>query len=387
MKRAKLVVLPLVIIAAGAISAVALIYSREKPETRVPEASVPVVRVLRVRLEDRQLTVSSQGTVSPRTESVLIPEVSGLVVEVAPSFVSGGFFEAGDVLLRIDSGDYRQGAAQARAVVAQAELRLAREQAEADVARREWQQLDGGEAPPLTSRELQVADASAALDAARAALDKAERDVERTSIRAPYAGRLRDKQVDVGQFVSRGTPLATIYSVDHAEIRLPLPDYELAFLDLPQNYRGEAGRSGPEVMLHAGFAGKIHEWRGRIVRTAGEIDPRSRMVHAIASVRDPYARGDDPERPPLAAGMYVEAEILGRKVRDVAVIPRSALRDDGRVLVVDDDSRLRFREVEILRRSGDEIVVGSGLAEGERICLTPLHAVTDGMRVQAAEGA
>ena len=140
------------------------------------------------------------------------------------------------------------------------------------------------------------------------------------------------------------------------------------------------------MTLRASFAGYPFEWQGRIVRTEGEIDAKSRMVHVVAEVADPYGRGDDPDRPPLAAGLYVEAEIVGRTVENVAVLPRSAIRDGDVVLVVDDDDRLRLRRVEVLRRSADRAIVRGGLANGERICLSPLVAVTDGMRVRTAEG-
>ncbi len=199
---------------------------------------------------------------------------------------------------------------------------------------------------------------------------------------------MRDKQVDLGQFVNRGAPLATIYAVDYAEIRLPLPDGELAFVDLPFGYRGDRdGAAGPEVVLRADFAGRVHEWKGRIVRTEGEIDPKSRMVHAVARVQDPYGRGEDPERPPLAAGMFVQAEITGRAVEAAAVLPRAALRDDDRVIVIDAEDRLRFRDVEILRATQNEVVITSGLEDGDRVCLSMLAAVTDGMQVRIADGA
>ena len=379
-------VLPILVLAVGAIGAFAMYMSRSEPETTIPEVPVPLVRVQEIELRELQLSVESQGTVSPRTESVLVPEIAGRVIWVAPSFASGGFFEADEPLLRIDPHDYRQAVVRARAEVARAELRLAQEKAEAEVARREWKELGVGEATPLTLHEPQLAEAEATLEASRAALRQAERNLDRTEIRAPYAGRVRTKQVDVGQHVTPGTPLAMVYAVDFAEIRLPLPDGEMAFLDLPLDYRGETGRrSGPEVILRAEFAGRTHEWEGRIVRTEGEIDPRSRMVHAVARVGNPYARGDDPDRPPLAAGMFVDAEILGRVVDGVAVVPRASLRQDGRVLVVDEGDRLRLREVEVLRRTPETVIVSAGLAAGERLCITPLAAVTDGMRVRTSE--
>jgi RND family efflux transporter MFP subunit len=291
-------------------------------------------------------------------------------------------------LLRIDPHDYRQALVQARSAVAQAQLRLAMEQAEADVALREWKDLgEGGDPPPLTARVPQLAEAEAALASARAAVTTAERNLARTEIRSPFAGRVRAKQVDVGQYVAPGSPLGTIYSVDFAEIRLPLPDEDLAFIDLPLIYRGEvATGDGPRVTLLASFAGETFEWEGRLVRTEGEIDPRSRMVHAVARVKDPYARGRDRDRPPLAVGLFVDAEIHGRTVESVAVIPRSAVRDDGRVLVLDEEDRLRFREVDVLRTTKSEAVVRSGLATGERVCISALAAVTDGMRVRVVDG-
>ena len=329
--------------------------------------------------------MESQGTVSPRTESVLVPEVSGRITSVSRSFANGGFFEQDDILLSVDPHDYREAVVRAEAVVAQSRLRLAETQAEAEIALKEWEDLGRGQATPLTLRRPQLAEATAAQAAAQAALQRAERNLARTEIRAPYAGRVRHKQVDVGQYVTPGTPLATIYAVDFAEIRLPLPADELAYVDLPLDYRGESGDlTGPRVTLTAAFAGRTHEWEGHIVRTEGEIDPRSRMVHAVVQVRDPYARGEDPDRPPLAAGLFVDAAIRGRVVKSVAVVPRSALRADGRLLVVDDENRLHLREVEILRRTHDEVIVASGLRQGERVCLTPLVAVTDGMKVRTA---
>lgn len=380
------VVLPVVVVLVGALGAGAMFLARKEPETLMPEAAVPLVRVVPVVLQDLQLSVWSQGTVNPRTESILVPEVAGRVTEVAPSFEAGGFFEEGEILLRIDPHDYRQALVQARASVAQAELRLEQEKAEAEVAREEWDDLGRGAVSPLTLREPQVAQAEAALAAAQAASDRAHRDLDRTEIRAPYAGRVRQKNVDRGQYVTPGTTLGTIYAVDFAEVRLPLPDAQLAFVDLPLVYRDDrATQPGPEVILRADFAGNVYEWRGRIVRTEGEIDPRSRMVHAVARVKDPYARGDDPGRPPLAAGLYVEAEIIGRRVDGVAVVPRPALRDGNRVLIVDEDNRLRFRKVEVLRMDDRQALIRSGLAAGERLCVSNLTAVTDGMRVRFTE--
>ena len=182
-----------------------------------------------------------------------------------------------------------------------------------------------------------------------------------------------------------GAPVARIYAVDAAEVRLPLPNEDLAYLDLPLNYRGESGRiRGPAVTLRAEFAGRIHEWQGRIVRTEGEIDPQTRMVHVVAEVQNPYGRGPDPTRPPLAAGMFVEAEIVGRTVEHVAIVPRAALRGPSQVLVVDVNSRLRFRDVEVLRATTNELFILGGLETGDRVNVSPVEAVSEGMEVRTS---
>lgn len=386
MKRALMIGLPVVVIVLGVLGALAMYQVRPVAETVVPDVHVPVVRVQEIHLQDVRLTVKSQGTVSPRTESTLVSEVSGRVIEVSPSFVSGGFFETGDLLLRIEPDDYQQAVVQARAVVARTELRLAQENAAQEVAIHEWRELREGVPNPLARHDPQVADAQAALQAATAALDQARRDVGRTEIRAPYAGRVRSKDADVGQFVMPGVALGTVYAIDWAEIRLPLPDADLAFLDLPLMYRGEADDMlGPRVVLRAEFAGDTHQWEGRVVRTEGEIDLRSRMVHVVARVPDPYGRGGRPGRPPLAAGLFVDAEILGIEVRSVAIVPRAALRGEDRVLLVDGDDRLRFRTVHVLRRTDRDMVIDAGLEDSDRLCLTPLVAVTDGMQVRTQE--
>ena len=201
---------------------------------------------------------------------------------------------------------------------------------------------------------------------------------------------MRQKSVDIGQFVNRGAPIASIYSVDYAEVRLPIPDNEVGFIDLPFTYRGETkSRPGPKVRLRARFGGQDYTWTGRIVRTEAEIDPQSRMIHAIAQVEKPYdlSTQGGRRRPPLAVGMYVEAEIEGRWTAGVVTIPRAILRGDDQVLVVEEGDRLRFRTVEILRAEGDQVLIRSGLEAGDRVCISPLETAVDGMTVRVMDGA
>jgi RND family efflux transporter MFP subunit len=389
-------VLPLLVLLVGIVSAVVLVRTRPAAEMRAREIPAPLVRVHVVRLQDVQLTVHSQGAAAPRTRTALVSQVPGRIVAVAPSFESGGFFEAGEVLLTIDPTDFELAVVRAGAAVAQADVRLATERAEAAVARREWEELGEGEAKPLVTRQPQVLEAEAALEAARAALRQAEVDLERTKIRVPYPGRVSTKSADVGQYVMRGMALGEVYAIDYAEVRLPVSDEELAFLDTtppaPVQATSDAsvadpapsGSVAPEVVLRARFAGATREWSGRVVRTEGEIDPRTRMLHVVARIPDPYGRRQARDAP-LAAGLFVQAEINGQFVRGVAVLPRGALRARDQVLLVDDDDRLRFRSVEVLRSQHEDVIVRSGLHDGDRVLLSPLEAVTDGMRVRTVE--
>ena len=376
------IVLPLAVLAVAGLAALIMIRSRPEVETQPMRIEPPGVRVQAVVLDDVRLSVMSEGTVRPRTESQLVPEISGRVMSIAPSFAEGGFFEAGDVLVTIDPFDYQQAVISARSQLAQARLRLAEEEAEAEVAQREWAELGQGSPRELTLRKPQLENAHAAVAAAEANVERAKRDLERAEITAPYAGRVRRKNVDVGQFVTIGNVVATIYAVDVAEIRLPLPDEQLAYLNLPLAYRGTQNRPGPRVTFRTTFAGKTYAWRGRIVRTESEIDPISRMVHAVAEVQDPYAAGPDPDRPPLAVGMYVQAEIEGREFDQIAVMPRVALRGRNQVMVIADDNRVRFRDVEILRSTTESVYIEGGLAEGELVAVSTIDSPTDGMFVQ-----
>jgi hypothetical protein len=210
---------------------------------------------------------------------------------------------------------------------------------------------------------------------------------------------VRSEAVDIGQFVSRGVPIAKLYATDYAEVRLPLPDRELRYLDIPFDLSGETVYSdgdpieasvGPAVQLRAEFAGEDRTWVGHIVRTEGEIDAKSRMVHLVARVEDPYGQNGTRGSAPLAVGLFVEAEIQGRWAKGVFVLPRMALRTDSGedlVYVVDAGDRLRFKAVEVLRAERNDVIIGSGLERGDRVCVSPMAAAVNGMAVRTIRAA
>lgn len=359
--------------------------ARGRPLPAQPHTTptIPVVRVVAATPGTHRMVVRTQGTVEPRTASDLVAEVAGRVTRVSPALAAGGFFEAGDALLEIDRADYENAVRRSLAARERAESEL--ELRSAELARTiALEERDVASASALDERRYAERTARAALEEARAELDRAQRDLSRTHVRAPFAGRVRRKNVDVGQFVARGAPLAQLYAVDIAEVRLPVRDEDLAYLDLSLRYRGEDKTQPlPGVILRGRFGGDTHTWHGRIVRSEGEIDTRSRMLHLVARVEDPYGRRD--ARPPLAVGMFVEAEIEGRVLTDVLDLPRSALRADDRILVVDAEDRIRMRAVGVLRHDGERVIARARLAAGERLCVSRLENATDGMLVRPLE--
>ena len=385
MKRNPKLLYPLGVLLAGVLVAVVLVAARPSPQVQTPRVPPPLVRAQVIHRQDVQLRVRSQGTVAARTESGLLSQVAGQIVSVSPAFASGGFFKAGDVLVAVDPRDYELAVARARAQVAQAQVRQAREDEESRLAGEEWDRVGQGEPSALVLRKPQLQEARAGLEAAKAALEQAELSLERTCVKAPYDGRVLSRNVDVGQFVSPGVPLGRIYAVDYAEVRLSIPHDELAYLDFSLRFRDEIElRYQPEVLLSGDFAGGHHTWPGRIVRVEGQIDPLTRMINLVARVPGPYDRSPNSDRPPLVVGLFVEAEILGQIARQVAVLPRSALRGSDRVLVIDGEDRLHFREVGLLRAETNSVLIQHGLEEGERVCLSPLDAVVEGMKVRVA---
>ena len=384
-RRMLQILLPLAVLIAGALGAKSLIDRYEAPVAAAPIVEPPFVRAITAEAENIRLSVTAEGTVRPRVESELVPEVAGRVIWVSPSLAIGGFFEEGDEMLKIDPREYELAVTRSRAAVAQADLQVATEEQEAAVARKEWEDLGEGEPTALVLRKPQLAEANAALASAQAALEQAQFDLERTVVKAPFAGRVRSKQVDIGQYVQRGQSVAALYSTDVAEIKLPIPDRELEFLNLPLAYRdAEARAAGPSVAISADFAGNTYKWQGRIVRTEGEIDPETRMVQALAQVENPYAQATNSSRPPLAVGMFVQAEIAGRSIRAIP-LPRTALRGENVAWVINDRDEIEFRELDILRLEHDRVLVRGGIEPGDRVCVSALEAAVQGMKVRVLE--
>ena len=371
MKRIVKFILPLAITLVAIGIGLYLIKNAPEAKRRPPKVEAPVVEVIHVATEDYRVQLKSRGTVTPRTESTLIPEVAGRIISISSNFRDGGFFEKGDELLQIDQGDYELAVTTAKADEARMFLALKEEEARSLQAKRDWERLGiSGEAGELVLRAPQLASANAALESARARLKQAKVNLERTRIRAPYAGRIVQKNVDVGQYVSPGTALARIFAIDYLEVRLPLTDHQLAFVDLPETYRGGKVKGrGPDLLLTSDMGGRIFSWKARLVRTESGIDVASRQLFVIAQMADPY-KDDDSGRPQLKIGQFVQARIEGHLLKDVFVIPRDLISGDNTVLILGPESRIKRYKVEVIWRDRESVVVKSGLSSGDRVITT-----------------
>lgn len=393
------VLLPIVLIAGGVFGAWYLNHNKPKPTVVTPVNEGPLVRLVRVRSEPVRLDVVARGTVEPLRTVELAAEVSGRIVATSPAMRAGGTFTPNDVLAQLDPTDFRLAITSQQAAVARAELNLAREEAEAEAALRAWQKLEGDRpADALVRREPQLEDARLALAAAKAQLERAQVDLERTKVMLPFAGRVRSVAADVGQTVQRGQRLATVIDTSATEVRLPIALDDLAFVDLPLD---AATDQGAEVELHAEFAGRPCVWHGHVVRTEGEIDRQTRQLTVVARVD-----GDgDGDQPPLLVGMFVEARISGRTFDDVVVVPRAALDGSDRIWVAEArcsgvrramvlgstvwvptfGALLRERRVTVLRAERDRVLLSGGLASGDLVSISNLDAPVDGMTVRVGD--
>jgi RND family efflux transporter MFP subunit len=376
--------LGLVIVSILLVSIMAGIAKSKRPERREDGAQAMLVETIVAELRSLNFTVRSQGAVKPRTETTLVSEVSGKIVSVSPDFVAGGFFRKGEVLLQIDPSDYRTALKRAEASLASRQARLADEQARSEQALKDWRNLGRqGEPSDLVLRKPQLQDAIANVSAAEADVQKARRDLQRTSITVPYDGLLKEKLVDIGQYVTPGTRLGVSFAIDTAEIRLPLSAADLAYLDLPSATEA-ANADFPAAMLHSEEGGESRSWTAQIIRTEGVVDEASRVLYAVAQVVDPYGVLGQSEQDELKVGTFVRADIEGKAANDVVVLPRYVLQNDNTVLVANEQRELEIRPVKVLRAEPRLVYISGGLRGGEHIVTTTLDAPIPGLKLSIA---
>lgn len=389
-----IVTLLILVIAIGIVS---MLFG-SKPESKRwgsnREAPSVVVDIADIEVSDFQVWLDSYGTAQPLTQTALVSDVSGRVIKVSPNIRAGMSFEKGEVLVEIDDRDLMVEINVAKSNAAEAELRYLQEVAESELAAQDWNKRPLSDtARTLALREPQVAAAKAALDAAKARLSKAELDLQRTKIRAPFDGKVLSQAIDVGQVVTPSQSIANIYSTEAIEIRLPVKVGDLAYFNVDDNADNQVPA---RVSLIGELGNRTYEWTGTIVRSEGAFDPATRMLYLVAQVDQPFVNND--QRPAMRVGQFLQARIEGDLLKDVIVIPRRAVSQDYQVSVAD-EGMLRKRQITPLWTDANSVVISSssggqydeqlkletlnaGLQLTDKLILTPTANIPSGTRVK-----
>ncbi|TDR17492.1 efflux RND transporter periplasmic adaptor subunit [Marinicella litoralis] len=381
MKKFIKIVAPISVLIISVFIVQALAASKPVPEKKEPTQRLISLYVDEVKSEEITPGIKSQGEVRPKTEINLTSRVTGHVVSISDSFAEGAEFNSETTLIKIDDTDYKVAVIRAEAKVASAEVGLERELANAKMKKDTWLQKRGDVTPSAFAlNKPQVLEAEANLRAAKADLKEAKLNVTRTEIKVPFNGRVVSKLVGLGQYITAGTQLGKVFSVDSVEVRLPLTDLQLTELDLPMGYMAEPGK-GPVVNFSTSMGRSQHQWQGRVIRTNASVDQQTRLIYVTAEVIDPYGKGAD-FGVPLAVGMFVTAEIQGVESKQVLVIPRDALRNADKVYVVDSNNKLDIRSVEVISTSEEQVLLSAGVSVGEKVAISTVPNASHGMLVQ-----
>jgi len=367
MATRKQILIPfLLLIGAGAITAI-LIALESPPEEKQVEEFIPIVKVKLLKTSDLPMVVESQGMVMPKENTVLVAQVGGKITKLSDAFIRGGFVKSGEVLAWIDASDYQTQLIEAQASLASARASLQEEKAKGHVAEREWQQITNASPSELGLRKPQLAQEVAKVRAATAGVSRAQRNLERTQILAPYDAIVEDKKVGLGSFVSGGSIIGDVARVDVGEVRLPIADKDLQFLD-------NQGLNA-KVMFSAIYNGKPTQWEGLIVRDEGIIDSKSRMNYLVAQVNRPYELEN-----PLKFGSYVSAKIIGTTIENATVIPRYVIEERG-IAFMTNENTLHFEPINIIRKQGDNVVISGQLHGHDKLITSALDVTIEGMKV------
>ena len=388
--------LPAGIVLVGTIALVLLAFAKPKPEPApiADDTAHVKVTVTQAKPQTVRLAVTAHGTVVPKREIDMVAQVSGQIVNVDPVFVDGGFFNHSQVLIQIDDRDYKITLLNAKARLAEAARQLAEEEGRSRVAKREWRDLGNQKANDLFIRKPHLAAAQANLESARGDVAKAELNLERTKITVPFDGRIKQIYADLGQYVTTGSRLATVYDSTVAEVRLPLTEKQAALINLPltrstpAEIAGEehSGTEQPSVTITGSVAGKTYQWQGTLARTDAFVDADSRMYYAVVEVADPFSvqNTSNAVQAPLLPGLFVEAEIAGKELDNVMILPRSALFQRDKIVTLNGDNAIEHRPVNVLRKSESHVWVQAEtlLADNTLISIEKQSLTPEGTTVE-----
>jgi RND family efflux transporter MFP subunit len=385
-KTAKKIIIPLIIILASFVIMKLLIADRPEPKKEVRRDPGILVQVMKAERNDIEVVIHGTGTVEAAEEISIIPQVSGRIIYASPNLDVGGFFKTGELLFEIEDTDYRLALERSLSVRSKAEYELASIESQAQIARAEWARINtNNNIPPnpLVLFEPQLKSAKSELASATASVKQAKLDLERTKMKSPFNSRVRSENIDLGQYVKNGTGVAVLAGTDTAEISVPLSLDDISWLRVP--HRAETATGSPATVF-LNIRNKQYEWQGSVVRSTGEVDTKSRMMQLVVEISDPYGLARKQTlHPTLAVGTFVDVSIKGKKLKNVFVIPRMALRDDSTIWIMDKDSGLQIREITPVRIERENIIVSDGINDGDLIILSNISGAANGMKLRSME--
>ena len=369
---------PLIIIGISTVIAAALYMLGQISPDPIQEKDPMDVNVQILTPIDYQIKIKSTGTTTPITQTVLTSEVGGEVIYRSKKFSEGSSVISGEILAKIDDTDLQLQYKNALLQLASAEVQFAVQQAEAEIAQEAWDQVGEGIPQELTTKKPQLKQAKAALDVAKAQVQSAEKKLNKTEITAPYTGRIQNINIDLGSTIIPGQPVGSMYTSNEIEVTLSVKDSDLQFLDIPMDGRKLNPDQKSIVIIKSLYKGEMQEWAGNLERVDGVIDPMTRMIKLIANFKNNFI---EETKPILPIGLFVEAEINGKQLEDVFMIPNSALTPNGELLFLNQDDALEIRKVRVLTKMKNHILVKEGMKAGERVVVSKLSIATNGMLV------
>ena len=372
----KQIILPFAVLIGGIALAFAFSTMKTPPEEKPEQDTRPLIATQHVHLDAITLDVKSYGIVKPKDKTELIAQVGGQVISVAGQFVEGAFVKQGDILARIDPNDYEADLIEAQAGLAQASSALEIERAQAHVAKAEWERIKADASDAIASqlylRNPQLAEKRARYRSAQASVKRANRNLERTYIKAPYNAIINERSISLGSVVNQGSRLGALSAIAVAEVRLPVADNELQFLS--------NGGINANVTFSAQYAGKQTTWQAKIIRSEGVVDQKSRMSYLVAQLATPYANNSQP----LRFGSYINATIEGRALDNAIIVPHHLVKNN-KIAILNNNLTLSFKTLNIIREQNGMIIANQGLNEGDQLITSALEYPTEGMAVKIEE--
>ena len=344
----------------------------------VEELPPPDVFVEILTPKDFQVQISSNGTTTPLTQTVLTAEVGGEVIYRSKKFAEGASVIEGEILAKIDDTDLQLQYKNALLQLANAEVQYSLQLAEAEVAKKAWNKIGDGVASDLTLKKPQLKQAEAFLEVAKAQVSSAAKKLNKTEIIAPYAGRIQNVNIDLGTTIIPGQPVGAMYTSSEIEITLAVKDNDLQFLSIPMDGRKLNPSEQASVVIESFYKGKTQSWKGKLERVDGVIDPVTRMINLIAVFKNDFIETDKPNLP---IGLFVEAKIDGITLKNIFEIPINSISENNEVYIVDKDNQLELRKLTILKKYSEFVIIKDGLKAGERIVTSKLSTASNGIKV------